>query len=177
MTTAAPTQQTPTTPPRNENLSAEIWGPHYWFFLHTLAYGYPEFPNDITRRKYYDVIMNFPLFIPNPEIGNRFAAVLDKYPLTPYLENRESFMRWVCFIHNRINNSLGKEEVTYLDSLQKYANQYEPKRQNVGLTSFVYNSTEYLCEIYRGIMGWQMQAFMIIIFCLVLFFSFRFCKI
>ena len=37
-------------------LDPKIWGPHYWFFLHTIALNYPLYPNDISKRKYYDVI-------------------------------------------------------------------------------------------------------------------------
>ena len=106
---------------------ATIWGPHYWFFLHTVAHSYPESPNTITKRKYYDLIHNMPLFIPEPPMGDRFAEMLDKYPVTPYLDSRESFIRWVHFIHNKFNVMLGKEEMSYLASLDDYAAQYKTK--------------------------------------------------
>ena len=108
-------------------LDPDIWGPHYWFFLHTVAYSYPKTPNKITKRKYYDLISNMPLFIPNAEIGNKFAQLLDKYPVTPYLDSQESFIRWVHFIHNKINSILGKPEIGYLESLDIYGNHYKPK--------------------------------------------------
>lgn len=106
---------------------ADVWGPHYWFFLHTVAHSYPEYPNTVTKRKYYDLIHNMPLFIPEAKIGDRFAEILDKYPVTPYLDNRESFIRWTHFIHNKFNVMLGKEEITYLESLDDYASQYKAK--------------------------------------------------
>jgi hypothetical protein len=106
---------------------SEIWGPHYWFFLHSVAHSYPISPNVITKRKYYDFITNLPLFIPDVEIGDRFAQLLDKYPVTPYLDCRESFIRWTHFIHNKINVMLGKEEISYLASLDAYKNQYKSK--------------------------------------------------
>ena len=81
-----------------------IWGPHYWFFMMTLAMSYPKTPNTITKRKYYDLISNMPLFIPNEKIGNEFSKILDKYPVSPYLDNKDSFIRWVIFIHNKINS-------------------------------------------------------------------------
>lgn len=103
-----------------------VWGPHYWFFLHTISQSYPSQPNAVTKRKYYDLIMNMPIFIPHEEIGNKFAELLDKYPVSPYLDNRESFSRWVTFIHNKVNNILGKPEVTYLESLDLYKSYYKP---------------------------------------------------
>ena len=33
-----------------------VWGPHYWFFLHTIAESYPENPNKVLQRKYYDLM-------------------------------------------------------------------------------------------------------------------------
>jgi len=110
-----------------ENLNPEIWGPHYWFFLTTLAMGYPDTPNSVTKRKYYDFITNLPLFIPNPEIGNRFSHLLDRYPVSPYLDNRDSFLHWVHFIHNKINHLLGKEEISFTAALENYYAEYRPK--------------------------------------------------
>lgn len=103
---------------------ATIWGPHYWFFLFTIALSYPMIPNSVTKRKYYDLITNFPLFIPDPSMGDKFSQLIDKYPVTPYLDNRDSFVKWVNFIHNKINVMIGKEEITLLEALDRYRYQY-----------------------------------------------------
>jgi hypothetical protein len=105
----------------------EVWGPHYWFFLHTVAESYPYNPNDVTKRKYYDLIQNFPLFIPIEEMGNKFSQLLDKYPVTPYLDTKESFVRWVHFIHNKMNYMLGKNEISLRKSVDLYRDEYKPK--------------------------------------------------
>ena len=104
-----------------------VWGPHYWFFLHTIAESYPLHPNDVTKKKYYDLIQNLPLFIPNDEIGNFFSQLLDKYPLSPYLANRDSFVKWMHFIHNKINVRIGKPEISLPKALELYRNEYKPK--------------------------------------------------
>ena len=79
------------------------------------------------KRKYYDLLQNLPLFIPNAEIGNKFAALIDKYPFTPYLDNHDSFVKWMHFIHNKVNESLGKDEIYFLDSLDNYLSEYRKK--------------------------------------------------
>ena len=33
------------------DLDPKIWGPHYWFFLHTIAMSYPLRPNAVTKKK------------------------------------------------------------------------------------------------------------------------------
>jgi len=106
---------------------ANTWGPHYWFFLHTVAESYPISPNDVTKRKYYDLITNMPLFIPDADIGDKFSRMIDKYPVSPYLDNRDSFVRWTHFIHNKINVKLGKEELSLPMALDKYRAEYKPK--------------------------------------------------
>lgn len=105
-----------------------VWGPHYWFFIMTLAMSYPKYPNEVTKRKYYDFITNLPIFIPSTEIGNKFSELLDKYPITPYLTNRDSFIRWVYFMHNRINYMTNKEEISYDAAIESYLNEYKPKQ-------------------------------------------------
>lgn len=109
------------------NFDPTIWGPHYWFFLHTIAHSYPTTPNEVTKRKYYDTIQNMPLFIPVSDMGDRFSNLLDKYPVSPYLGSRESFVRWVHFIHNKMNVILGKDELSLLESIDAYFAQYKPR--------------------------------------------------
>ena len=108
-------------------LNPEVWGPHYWFVLHTIALTYPNHPNDVTKKKYYDFLQNVPLFLPIKEIGNGFSKMLDKYPVTPYLDSRESFIKWVHFIHNKINIALEKPEMTMDEAMIKYYELYKPK--------------------------------------------------
>ena len=55
------------------SLDPKIWGPHYWFVLHTITLTYPINPNETIKKKYYDLIQNLPLFIPIENIGNYFS--------------------------------------------------------------------------------------------------------
>jgi len=105
----------------------EVWGPHYWFVLHSIANSYPKVCNQVTKRKYYDFIMNIPMFVPDSEIGNYFSNLLDKYPVTPYLDTRESFKRWMNFIHNKINSHLEKDNISFDRANEIYSNHYRPK--------------------------------------------------
>jgi hypothetical protein len=109
----------------NVYLDPKIWGPHYWFFLHTMAMTYPHYPNSVTKKKYYEFIQNLPLFIPVEEISSEFSKLIDTYPITPYLDNRDSFLRWMHFIHNKINEKLEKPTVSLSDFFIEYYNQYK----------------------------------------------------
>ena len=107
------------------SLDPKIWGPHYWFVLHTITLNYPLKANETVKKKYYDFIQNLPLFIPLENMGNYFSDLLDKYPVTPYLDTRESFIKWMYFIHNQVNKKLGYQELTLAESLEKYYKNYE----------------------------------------------------
>lgn len=108
-------------------LDPKIWGPYYWFVLHTISLTYPLNPNETIKKKYYDFIHNLPLFIPISTFGNRFSEILDNYPVTPYLDSRESFTKWMHFIHNKINSYIGNDEITMDVAMVRYYEHYKPK--------------------------------------------------
>jgi hypothetical protein len=118
----------------NVYLDPKIWGPHYWFFLHTVAMTYPIRPNAVTKKKYYEFIQNLPLFIPIENMSGEFSKLLDKYPVTPYLDNRESLIRWTHFIHNKINYQLEKPQISLNEFYVNYYEEY--KSQNVKMVEY-----------------------------------------
>jgi hypothetical protein len=136
-----------TTINNNYYLDPKIWGSHYWFVLHTIAITYPLRPNDVTKKKYYDFIQSLPLFLPVSEIGDSFSKFIDKYPVTPYLDSRESFVRWMHFIHNKINIAIGLSEMEMDRSLEVYYGHYQPriekddkerlKREKIGFAAVI----------------------------------------
>lgn len=107
------------------NFDPSIWGPHYWFFLHTISLMYPDHPNDITRKKYYDFIQNLPTFIPNDQLSKTFEKLLDKYPLSPYLDSKSNLVKWIHFIHNEINILTEKKHISINEFYTSYANHYK----------------------------------------------------
>lgn len=115
-------------------LDPKIWGPHYWFFIHTVAMTYPVRPNAVTKKKYYEFIQNLPLFIPVENMSGEFSKLLDKYPVTPYLDNRESLIRWTHFIHNKINQKLEKPQISLNEFYVKYYEEY--KSQNIKMVEY-----------------------------------------
>jgi len=108
-------------------LNPNVWLPHLKFTLQTIAITYPSNPNDVAKKKYYDFISNLPVFIPIEPIGKNFMDLLDKYPVTPYLDSRMSMMKWVHFIFNKISLQLDQPIEEFYDSLEKYYDEYKPK--------------------------------------------------
>ena len=111
------------------SLNQEVWLPYIKFMMQTIALNYPKYPNDTTKKKYYDFIQNIPLFIPMEPMGNDFIKMIDNYPVTPYLESRLSFMKWVHYIFNKIykNNNMKTDDLQ--TSLEKYYDKYKPSKE------------------------------------------------
>jgi hypothetical protein len=95
---------------------------------------YPIRPNAVTKKKYYEFIQNLPLFIPVESLSGEFSKLIDKYPVTPYLDNRESLIRWTHFIHNKINQKLEKPQISLSEFYIKYYEEY--KSQNVKMVEY-----------------------------------------
>ena len=38
-------------------LDPVVWGPHYWFVLHTIALTYPSNPNETIKKKLLDLVV------------------------------------------------------------------------------------------------------------------------
>lgn len=126
------------------SLNPKVWGPHYWFVLHTIALTYPPNPNETVKKKYYDFIQNLPLFIPIENMGNFFSNLLDTYPVTPYLDSRESFIKWMYFIHNRVNKELDYKQISLSESLEEYYKNYTNYHNKSNKSNSIIIKKEYI---------------------------------
>ena len=113
--------------PTTVYLDPKVWGPHYWFFLHTIAMTYPHHPNAVTKKKFYEFIQNLPIFLPVEAMSGEFNKLIDKYPVTPYLDNRDSLVRWMHFMHNKINEKLEKPQISLNEFFVNYYDEYKSK--------------------------------------------------
>jgi hypothetical protein len=104
-----------------------VWGPSYWFFLHNVAFHYPKHPTTIQKKIHYRLIHNFHEFLPNHTMAGLFVKMIEKYPVEPYLDTQKDFIKWMHFIHNKINIRLDKPTITLQEHYQQFHEAYEPK--------------------------------------------------
>lgn len=124
-----------------------VWGPHYWFFLHTIAMIYPNHPNAETKKIYYQIIHQFHQFIPVQEMANQYQAMLDLYPIQPYLENKESLLKWMHFVHNYMNQQLKKKTISYDEFYNYYYEMYNRPKSFQGNQTFYRSILKKLIQI------------------------------
>lgn len=103
-------------------MDPEIWGPHYWFFLHSVAFNYPRNPTAVDRKIHYRLIHHFSEFIPDTDSSNRFRKLLDLHPVSPYLDTKEDLVGWMHALHNRMNTILDKPTLSLEDHKTNFLN-------------------------------------------------------
>lgn len=116
----------------SDPLNPNVWMPHYFFMLQTIAHCYPGQPNAIMKRKYYDFVQNIPILMPCPRWQSRFCALLDEYPVTPFLGSRDEFHTWLYFIKNAVYKEMGKGSQTVTEYNDEYYENYQPKTVTLG---------------------------------------------
>ncbi len=97
------------------------WGPHAWFFLHTVAYNYPANPTEEKKAEYRQFFTNLASILPCVYCRNSYTNFLQTYPITSeVLANHLSFNRWFYLIHSKVNEKLGKKNITFAQMMAKY---------------------------------------------------------
>jgi len=112
-------------------LDASIWGSSYWFFIHTMTFTYPEHPTTTIKKKYYDMLQNLYLVIPNTQMSIYYQSLLIEYPIKPYLDSKHDLIKWGWYIHNHINKKLNKPTLSLSDFYDLYYNIYYPKSTHI----------------------------------------------
>lgn len=108
------------------NPSPEIWGNHFWFSMHTASFFYPEYPTPTDMHKYKQFYESFAYVIPCPDCKNHFYQLMNDYPIDSYLESRDSLSRWVVLVHNKVNERLGKKQMSYQQVIDEYNKKFIP---------------------------------------------------
>ncbi|CAG8448642.1 24423_t:CDS:2 [Dentiscutata erythropus] len=92
----------PDCPPDVEQL-----GRSTWTFLHTMAAYYPEVPSYAQQRSMKTFLSTFSQFYPCDHCAEHLREEMKSKP--PRVESRWALGKWLCEMHNIVNESLGKD--------------------------------------------------------------------
>ena len=104
----------------------KIWGPYFWFTLHTITLAFPDNPNYITKRHYNEFFLSLQNVLPCNVCREHYRKHLQEYPISAHLDNKESIVKWCYNLHNRVNQSLGKPDFAYDEFREKYRKIFAP---------------------------------------------------
>ena len=90
------------------------WGHHLWIAIHYVAMGYPDQPTEQDKKNYATFLRSVGPVLPCKMcVGHFERLVTEEVPLdSDALASRESLFEWSVRAHNKVNQRLGKKEMT-----------------------------------------------------------------
>jgi len=108
----------------SNNLMTDIWGPHLWFSLHCITFGYPDNPTNEDKSNYRNFFISLSNVLPCnkcKESYKKFISTGITVLTEKTFENRTSLTKWLYLLHQTVNEKIGIDYgVTYQDILDKY---------------------------------------------------------
>ena len=101
-------------------MNQNLWGPKYWFTLHTISFEYPMYPTDNDKRIYQQIFTSFQHVLPCSVCRRNYRKNLKELPIENYLENRKALVYWVIDLHNKVNVETGKRTYSYDEIILMY---------------------------------------------------------
>ena len=111
----------------NLRMDPNIWGPKFWFSLHSVSFTYPFYPDEADKLKYKSFFQLLEFTLPCVVCRVNYAKNLKSHPIEPHLKDRKSLAHWVIDIHNMVNIENGKPALTYKEVIKIYESIYERK--------------------------------------------------
>ena len=102
------------------NILPNVWGPSGWKFIHFVALGYPDNPTNEHINSYQQFYESLQDILPCPKCSDHYQQMIQQYPVSDHLTNRDALFRWSVDIHNQVNKRLGKSTTSYDQALAMY---------------------------------------------------------
>ena len=110
----------------SQNIKPSVWGPPGWKFMHYVSLGYPEKPSETDKQNYKAFYESLQYILPCHTCAQNYKENLKTMPIVKALETRDSLIRWVIDIHNKVNNETKKPILEYQEALDLYLKQQSP---------------------------------------------------
>ncbi|KAF9927770.1 hypothetical protein FBU30_002887 [Linnemannia zychae] len=85
----------------------EVLGRATWTFLHTMAAYYPDKPSVMEQNTMKSLLTSFSQFYPCGHCAEHLREEMKVDP--PKVESRKALSWWMCGMHNKVNEMLGKD--------------------------------------------------------------------
>ncbi|GAA5916888.1 hypothetical protein JCM8208_005444 [Rhodotorula glutinis] len=99
----------------------ERLGRHTWTFLHTTASYFPPQPSPHQKTAMLSLLRALPTLYPCGTCADHLGTYLSTHPPEPEVDKgREALERWLCGVHNEVNERLGKDRFECGDVPQRW---------------------------------------------------------
>lgn len=103
-------------------MQANEWGPSAWKFLHTVTFGYPQDPDEETKKNYKEFFTTLKYVLPCSHCRNYYTQLHKYICVDEYLDSREGLTFWLFVIHNLVNRKLERDLANFEDVVLTYEN-------------------------------------------------------
>ena len=110
----------------SQNIKPSVWGPHGWKFMHFVSLGYPETPSREDKRQYKEFYESLQHILPCGACAQNYTLSLQRTPIDNSLDSRDTLIKWVIDIHNRVNQETGKKTLIHEEAINLYLKQQSP---------------------------------------------------
>jgi hypothetical protein len=109
-------------------LSPIVWGPKGWFFLESIALGYPEEPSDDEKESMKDLILSLENLLPCGTCRYHYGEYLKNYlknkTLDTVVDDRYSLITFIIELHNDVRIRNGQTPRTVGEVFTYYQKMY-----------------------------------------------------
>ena len=107
------------------SIKPDLWGPHGWKFMHYVSLGYPDNPTNDQKTLYKNFYYSLQDVLPCEKCRINYKKNIKEHPIDTHLENKDSLVKWVIDIHNKVNEELNKPKLEYQEAIDLYLNATE----------------------------------------------------
>jgi len=108
-------------------MDPNIWGPKFWFALHSVTFTYPFYPDETDKEKYKTFFNLLEFVLPCVVCRVNYSKNIKEHPIDNHLKNRKTLAYWAIDIHNMVNVENGKPMLGYDEALEVYEKTYGRK--------------------------------------------------
>jgi hypothetical protein len=88
-------------------ITPKVWGEDAWRFMHVVALGFPDKPDENTKTEYKQFYDSFQHVLPCANCRQGYATIFKSNPIR--LDSREDLFIWTVEVHNAVNRKLGHD--------------------------------------------------------------------
>lgn len=146
-------------------MNQNLWGPKYWFTLHTMTFEFPKHPTEKDRKTYHSIFISLQDVLPCSICRRNYKNNLAEHPIENHLYSRKAIVHWLIDIHNKVNAETGKRHYSYDEVIDIYSKLLNRKIELYDGQQDTYtplNKTGKVC------MNWMVVLFAILLIAIII---------
>jgi len=108
-------------------MDPNIWGPKFWFALHSVSFTYPFYPDEADKERYKTFFNLLEYVLPCVVCRVNYSKNIRGYPIDGHLKDRKTLVKWLIDLHNMVNVENGKPSLNYEEAISVYEKAYGRK--------------------------------------------------